>query len=77
MQSDPQWLSNQPRRDVVTTPGIVGMRESDQGKNYETGMDVGSAMLMQRDGGYCTMMHGHILRFDDGAAPFSDDLTKQ
>ena len=62
--------SNQLRRDGVTTPGVIGIQEADHGKNNEHTKDDGSAMIMQRGNEYCAKVNGHLLRFDDGEAPF-------
>ena len=53
------------------------MHEADRGRNNESNMDDGSAILMQRDEQYCLTLNGQLLRFDFGEGSFSHDLTKQ
>ena len=63
-------FSNQLLRDGVTSPGVIGMHEADQGRNNETSMDDGSAMLIQQDVKCCATLNGQFLRFDDGEGQF-------
>ena len=53
------------------------MHEADQGRNEETNIDDGSAMIMQHDEKYCATLNGQhcnieqgLCNIDDGEAPF-------